>query len=178
MLTFNMDTAQLYKGLRNKVLSTRGLENQALRHLRGKEREPTLTTPPVVKKAAVRIEPATGIATTRREKVRTEARKDRLVHGNDPPETHGLDLLVRELFADQAGDVGVRRLEVHFLRLGADVLGDAIFILEKRTFEDDDLIRPSGGGFEVFRTKNGLPVIFFDTIAFLFRPRNPLVTRR
>lgn len=157
---------------------TRGSENQVLRHLRGKEREPILTTPPAVRIAAACIEPATATATIRREEARMAARNDGFVHGDDPPETHGLDLLVRELFTDEAGDVGVRLHEFHLVGLGTDLLGDAVIVLEERTLEDDDLMRPSGGGLEVFGTKNGLPVIFFDTITFRLRPRDPLVASR
>lgn len=157
---------------------TRGSENQVLRHLRGKERDAATTIPPVVRIVVVRMEPATVIATIRREEVLIAARHDGFVHGDDPPETHGLDLLVRELFTDEAGDVGVRLHEFHLVGLGTDLLGDAVIVLEERTLEDDDLMLPSGGGLEVFGTKNGLPVIFFDTITFLFRPRDPLVASR
>ncbi len=155
-----------------------GSENQVLRHLLGKEREPALTTPPVAGIAAARTEPATATVTNRREEARIAVRIfDGFVHGNDPPQTHGLDLLVRELFANQAGDVGIRLHEFHLIGLGADVLGDAVVVLEERTLEDDDLVRTRDRRLELFRTKHAFRVVSHP-IAFRLRPRNPLVARR
>jgi len=147
-----------------------------LRHLRDKEREAVLTIPPAARIAAARMEPTTINNTMSRKEARIAVRIfDRLVHGNDPPKTHGFDLLVRELFTDKAGDVGVGLHEPHTIRLGTDIAGHAIIILEERTLEDDDLVRTSSGGSKFFRTKHALGVGSYP-ISFFFRPINPPLT--
>src|SRR3989338_10195874 len=80
--------------------------------LHGK-REHAVTIPPVARPAVVRVEPATTVATVRVQQVRNAVGVvDGFVHGNDVPQTHGFDLLVRALQTDEAGQFGVRLAEL------------------------------------------------------------------
>jgi len=138
------------------VPNAQGSENQALRrHLRDKERESAPTIPPVVRIDVVRIEPTTVNTTKSRKEVRKAVRIfDRLMHGNDVPKTHGLDFLVRELFADETRDFRVRGREVHLIRLIADVLGGAVIIRKERPLQNGNLIGHATGRLEILGAQN------------------------
>ena len=68
--------------------------------------------PPAVRPAAAREEPATIAVTVRVQQVRIAVGViDGFVHGNNVPQTHRFDLLVRELQTDEAGQLGIRLRE-------------------------------------------------------------------
>ncbi|KKR03732.1 MAG: hypothetical protein UT30_C0020G0001 [Candidatus Uhrbacteria bacterium GW2011_GWF2_39_13] len=76
------------------------------------------------------------------------------MHGNDVPKTHGLDFLVRELFADETRDFRVRGREVHLIRLIADVLGGAVIIRKERPLQNGNLIGHATGRLEILGAQN------------------------
>ncbi len=53
------------------------------------------------------------------------------MHNDDPPKTHGLNLLICELFTDETGNVGVWGREFHLSRLCVDVLEGIVALLEE-----------------------------------------------
>ena len=83
---------------------------------------------------------------------------DGFVHGNDVPQTHGFDLLVRELLTDEAGQFGVRLRELALVGLGADLLRDPVVVLEEHALENGDFGRHAVGRLEVRRTEHLLGV--------------------
>lgn len=175
----NRAKGTLTQSARTKFLRTGVQSVLVLRtNLRDSEREPAITEPPKVRLAAVRAQPATIVATVRVEQDRTASGIfDGFVHGNDPPETHRLDLLVGERLTDEAGDFGIRGFELALGREGTNLLRDPIVVLEKHAFEDSDLGGDARGRLEVRRTEHALGVIP-DPEAFALEPFDPLWTSR
>ncbi|TSC69125.1 MAG: hypothetical protein G01um101456_324 [Parcubacteria group bacterium Gr01-1014_56] len=146
--------------------------------LRHGEREPAVTTPPVARPAVARVEPATIVATVRAQQVRIAVGVvDGFVHGNDVPQTHGFDLLVRELLTDEAGQFGVRLREVSARGLGANLLRDPIVVLEEHALENGDFGRHAVGRLEVLRTKHLLGVVAHAE-ALALEPGDPVLAGR
>lgn len=102
---------------------------------------------------------------------------DGFVHSKDPPETHSLDLLVGERLTDEAGDFGVRCFELALGRVGTNLLGDPIVVLEEYALEDGDFGRHARGWLEVRGKEQDLGVVH-DPEAFLLKTPNPLFTGR
>ena len=118
--------------------------------LRHGEREPAATTPPDARPAAVRVEPRTTAATARAQQERSAVGVvDGFVHGNDVPQPHRLDLLVRELLTDEAGQFGVRLRKLALVGLGANLLRDPVVVLEEHALENGDFGRHAVGRLEV-----------------------------
>jgi len=160
-------------GLRTKTKGTEVPRVLGLRtDLRHGEREPAATTiPPDARPAVAREEPATIAVTAREQQERTAAGVvDGLVHGNDAPQTHLLDLLVRELLTDEASELGVRlkkappRREDACAGLGADILRGAPGIHEECALQDGDFGRDALGRLEVGRTEHLLGVADAETV--------------
>ncbi len=146
--------------------------------MRNDERETDPTTPPAVRPAVARVQPATIVAPGRAEQARNASGIfDGFVHSNDPPETHRFDLLVREVLADEAGNLSVGLRQLAFVGLGTNLLRDPIVVLEEHALEDGDLGGDTGGRPEVRRTKHALGVIP-DPEAFALEPFDPLGTGR
>ena len=121
-----------------------------LRRLRDDEREATVATPPAAGVVVRDVQPPAVAATTRAEQVRTAVGiLDGRVHAHDPPETHRLELLVAELLADEAGDLGMGVRELAALGGGADLLGDPIAIVPEGTDEHRDVVGDAVGRLEV-----------------------------
>ncbi len=160
---------------RTGVLSGLGLRTD----LRNGEREPAATVPPAARLAVARAQPATTIVTVRVEQGRSATGiLDGFVHGNDPPKTHRLDLLVRKHFTDKAGDFGVRGFELALGRECTNLLGDPIvIILEEHALEDGDFGRHARGRLEVLGPEHALGVIS-DAEAFLLEARDPFLAGR
>jgi len=151
-------------GLRTKFKGTEvPISSQRLRlraDLRHGEREPAVTMPPVVRPDVVRVEPATSVVTVRAQQVRIAVGVvDGFVHGNDVPQPHRFDLLVRELLTDEAGQFGVRLRELALGGLGANLLRAPVAFLEEHALENGDFGRHAVGRFEVRRTEHLLGVV-------------------
>jgi len=128
--------------------------------LRHGEREPAVTTPPAVRPIAARAEPATNAVTARAQQDRTAVGVvDGFVHGNDPDQPHGFDLLVRELLTDEAGQFGVRLRELALVGFGANLLRDPVVVLEEHALENGDFGRHAARRLEVRRAKHLLGVV-------------------
>ena len=134
--------------------------------------------PPEVRPAVVRVEPATIVVTVRVQQVRIAAGVvDGLVHGNDVPQTHRFDLLVRELLTDEAGQFGFRLPQLALVGLGADLLRDPVVVLEEHALENGDFGRHAIGRLEVRRTEHLLGVVSgAETI--VFQTLDPVPTGR
>ncbi len=133
-----------------------------------REPEPEVTTPPVVMPFAVRVEPATTADTARAQQARIAVGVvDGFVHGNDVRQTHGFDLLVRELLTGETGQFGVRLRELALVGLGANLLRDPVVVLEEHVLENGDFGRHAAGRLEVRRTEHLLGVVSdAETVAF------------
>ena len=162
-------------GLRTKVKGTEVPRVLVLRtDLRHGEREPAAKIPPAVRPVVVRVEPATIVVTARAQQARIAAGVvDRLVHGNDPDQPHGFDLLVRELLTDEAGQFGVRLRELALVgrsasfRISANLLRDPVVVLEEHALENSGFGRHAVGRLEVRRTEHLLGVVSdAETVAF------------
>src|SRR3989344_8425226 len=114
----------------------------------------------------------------RTEKVRaTDRVVDGFVHGNDPDQPHGFDLLVRELLTDEAGQFGVRYDELALVGLGANLLRGPALVLEEHALENSDFGRHAVGRLEVRRTEHLLGVVS-DAEAFAPEPGDPALAGR
>ena len=146
--------------------------------LRHGKREPVVTIPPVVRPVVVRAEPATTVVTARAQQARTAAGVvDGLVHGNDVPQTHRFDLLVRELLTDEAGQFGVRLRKLALVGLGANLLRDPVVVLEEHALENGDFGRHAIGRLEVRRTEHLFGVVS-DTETVAFQTLDPVLAGR
>lgn len=119
-------------------------------YLRNGEREPSLATPPEHGVVVVRVQPRTIIIATHAQKVRA------LVHHDNPPKTHLLDLLIRELLADKAGDLHVDLSETSPNRFGSDIPGESLSIREQLTPQNSNLNVLARRWNEVGRSKHSL----------------------
>lgn len=89
------------------------------------------------------------------------------MHGKDPDQPHGFDLLVRELQTDEAGQFGFRLAELALVGLGADLLRDPNVVLEEHALENGDFGRHAARRLEVRRTEHLLGVVSdAETVAF------------
>lgn len=154
-----------------------------MRHL---ERESDDTIPPEVRPAAVRVEPATNDATVHVQQVRNAVGvvDDGLVHGNDAPQPHCSDLLVRELQTDEAGQFGVRYDELALVgrsecfRIGANLLrSPPVVVLEEHALENGDFSRHAGGRLEV-RAAEYLFGVVADAEVIVFQTLDPVLASR
>ena len=123
------------------------------------EREPVGAAPLAAGVAEARVEGVIA-ATARGQEARVAIGiLDRIVHGDDPHETHDLDLRVGEHVADQAGELGVGLDELAARCLGTNVLGSANTVaLPQHPLEDTDLGRDASRGLEALREQNALGV--------------------
>ena len=137
-------------------------------YLRHVKREPVVTIPPAARPDAARAEPATNVVTVRVQQERIAVGVvDGFVHGNDVPQTHGFDLLVRELLTNEAGQFGVRLAELALVGLGANLLRDPALVLEKHALQNGDFGRHAGGRLEGRRSERLLGVASdAETVAF------------
>ncbi len=166
-------------GLRTKFLRTEVQSVLVLRtNLRDDEREPAATTPPEVRLAVARAQPATSVAPARAEQARIAVGiLDRFVHSNDPNQAHGFDVLVREVFPDEAGHFGIRCGQLALVGLGTNLLRDPIAVLEEHALEDGDLGGDTGGRLEVRRAEHAFGVVA-QTEVFALETLDPLGTGR
>ena len=132
------------------------------------EREPAVTIPPEARPADPRAEPATTVVTARDQQVRIAVGVvDGFVHYDDPPDTHGFDLLVRELLADEAGQLDVRLKQLALVGFGIDLLRDPVVVLEEHAPKNSDFGRHATRRLEVRRTEHLLGVVSdAETVAF------------
>ena len=146
--------------------------------MRDDERETINTVPPIIGFAVVRTQPRTIIGTIGTEQDRiTIGILDELMHNNDPPETHQLNLLVGKSFTDEASDFGVRSGELAFNREGVNLLDDLMLTLEKTTSKDGDFCGDAVRVLEVWRTEHTLGVLT-DSEALLLETLDPPLTCR
>ncbi len=82
------------------------------------------------------------------------------MHNEDPNETHGFNLLVREHVTDETGDFGVGLVPCAAGSFGADLLGEAIVFLEQPSFEHRDFSGDAARRFEVGRVEQAFGVVF------------------
>lgn len=144
--------------------------------MRNDEREPALTQPPDVRLDAARAQPATTAVPVRVEQDRTAVGiLDRFVHGDDPDQAHRLDVLVREVLADEAGDLGVGLRQLALVGLGTNLFRDPIVVLEEHALEDGDLGGDTGGRLEIRRAKRAFGA-GAQTEALALEPLDPLET--
>lgn len=133
---------------------------------------------PVVRLVVARAQPATNAVPVRAEQARIAVGiLDRFVHGNDPPETHRFDLLVREVLADKAGDLGVGLRQFTLVGLGTNLFHDPIVVLEEHALEDGDLGGDTGGRLEIRRAEHAFGVVA-QTEALALETLDPLGTSR
>ncbi len=119
------------------------------------EREPVVTIPPVDRPVVVRAEPATTAATVRAQQDRNAVGDiDWLVHGNDTPQTHLLDLLVREVLTEEASELGVWLRELALVGLCTDLLRDPVVVREDHALENGNVCRDAIGRLEVRGTEH------------------------
>ncbi len=124
------------------------------------------------------MEPANIVVTVREQQERIAVGVvDRFVHGNDPDQTHGFDLLVRELLTDEAGQFGVRLRELALVGLGANLLRDPVVVLEEHALENRDFGRHAARRFEVRRTEHLLGVVS-DAETVVFQTLDPIFAGR
>ncbi len=143
------------------------------------EREPVGTKPPAAGTAEAREEPTTNAETARAQQRRnTDGILDWFVHCHDPDQAHGFDLLVREFLSNEAGHFGVWLSKLPSGCVSADITGDPIVVLEKKSLEDDDFGRHSLGRLEVFRTEYALGVVFSNTETFALQAGDPFLAGR
>ena len=146
--------------------------------LRHGEREPVATIPPVVRPAAARVEPATNAVTVRVEQERIAVGiVDGFMHGNDVPQTHHFDLLVREFLTDEASQFGFRHAELALVGLGANLLRDPVVVLEEHALENGDFGRHAARRLEVRRTEHLLGVVS-DAETVTFQTLDPVLAGR
>lgn len=164
---------------RTKFLRTEVLRDLVLRtNLRDNEHEAALTIPPIVGVVEVRVEPPTTAEAERVEKERTAVRIfDGFVHYHDPNQAHGFDVFIREVLANETGDLGVRCRELPLCRHFADVLGVAVIVLEEHALEDSDLVRHTLGRLEVWTAEHALGVVR-QTETLLLKTLDPVLTGR
>lgn len=156
-------------GLRAKSKGTEVPRVLGLRtDLRHDKREPVDMTKPAARPAVARVEPATNAAKARAKQVRIAVGVvDGFVHGNDVPQTHRFDLLIRELLTDEAGQFGVRLGQLALVSLGADLLRDPVVVLEEHALENGDFGRHAARRLEVRRTEHLLGIVSdAETVAF------------
>lgn len=136
--------------------------------LRHGEREPEVTIPPVARPAAVRAEPGTIVETERVQQARNAVGVvDGFVHDKDVPQTHGFDLLVRELLTDKTSQFGVRLQQLALVGLGENLLRDPVVVLEEHALENGDFGRHATRRLEVRRTEHLLGAVCdAETVAF------------
>ncbi len=135
-----------------------------LRSLRGGgrhgEREPVATRPPDARPAVVCAEPATSAVTARAQQARIAfGVVDGLVHGNDRPQTHCFDLLVRELLADEACEFGVGLYELAYECIHPNAPRGPIVVLKEHTLENGHLGGHAAGRREVWALEHPLGVV-------------------
>lgn len=71
------------------------------------------------------------------------------MHNDDPDQAHGFDVLVREVLADETGNLGVGLRQLALVGLGTNYRCDPIADPEEPTLEDRDLTHDTGGWLEV-----------------------------
>lgn len=154
-----------------------GQKDLALRaDLRSDKSEAVDATPPAIGIAIAGAQPATTVIAVRREEGRiTAGVLDELVHGNDPHQPHGLDLLVRKLVADQAGNLGVGGGQLALASLSTDLLGDAVTIVEEHALQDSNVVGDAGSRLEILGAEELLGVIA-DAISLGLQVGDPLGT--
>lgn len=146
--------------------------------LRHSECEPVVTAPSEARPVVERAEPATAAATARVEQVRTVVGVvDGLVHGNDVPQTHLLDLLVRELETYEVGQFGFRFAELALVCFFVDLLRDPVAVLEEHALENRDFGCHATRRLEVRRTEY-LPGVVSDAEAFALETLDPVFASR
>ena len=146
--------------------------------MRHGEREPAATIPPAARPVVVRVEPAPTAVTARAQQARIAAGVvDRFVHGNDPDQTHGFDLPVRELLTDETRQFCVRLREIALVGLGADLLRDPVVVLEEHPLEDGDFGRYAVGRLEIRRTEHLFGVVS-DAETVTFQTLDPVLAGR
>ena len=144
--------------------------------MRDNEGETELATPLVVGVVPTREQPGTTNDTASTEQEWIAIRTgNRLVHGHDPHQTHSLDLLIRELVADQAGDFSVGGGERALLGFGPDLFGDPVTVVEEHALQDGDFVDHARGGLEIPRAKHELGFIA-QTFSLAFQASDPVFT--
>ncbi len=146
--------------------------------MREDEREPAAATPLEAGVTIERAEPASGITTGRGQEERMATGiLDRIVHDDDPPQTHGLDVGIREHVADETANLGVGLHELTTRRLDANLVGDATVVGKDLALEDTDLGGDTGGRLEVLRAKNAFCVVA-HAITLALETLNPFLAGR
>ncbi len=153
-------------------------------NLRDGERETAATTPPAVGPAVARAEPLPVATTVRGKQDRIAIRVvDGLVHDNNPHQAHCLNLRVRELLTDKAGDLGIRIGKFPALHEGAGVgvradgAGDASVVVPQHSLQNSDVRHDAIRRFEVRRKKDVLRPLR-QPEALLFETGDPLLSGR
>ena len=136
------------------------------------------TIPPVARPVVARTEPATIAATVRDQQVRIAVGVvDRLVHDDNPDQTHRFDLLVRELLTDEAVQFGVRLAELTLVGLGTNLLRDPVVVLEEHALDNRDFGRHAVGRLEIRRTEH-LHGVVCDAETVVFQTLDPVLADR
>lgn len=118
--------------------------------LRNEEGKAVHTSPPVAGIVAVRVEPAVTAAAIRVQEARAAIRiLDRFVHGNNPPETHSLNIVIRKHFPDETGNFRVWSDQLPINCQIANVLRDASLVFEQHSLENRNLARYARGRLEL-----------------------------
>ncbi len=94
------------------------------------------------------------------------------MHDNDVPQTHGFDLLVRELLTDKACNFGAGVAKSALVGFGTDLIRDPVVFLKERTLENRDFGCHAVGWIEIRRTEHLLGVVS-NTEVFAFQTLNP-----
>ena len=119
-------------GLKDKGLNPQHQELSPRRRelTRGNlKHEAVVASPPAAGTTPARAEPLTTITTVDAEEVRAAAGiLDRLMHHHEPPDAQLLDVLVREVLTQQAGELGVRGEQSTVQRRQTDLLVDPLLI--------------------------------------------------
>lgn len=146
--------------------------------MRHGEREPVVTIPSAVRPVVVRAEPAAIVFTVRTQQERTAVGVvDGFVHGNDVPQTHLPDLLVRELLTNEASQFGIRLPQLALVSFGANVIRDPALVLEEYALENGDFARHATRRLERRRSEHLLGVVIHAK-TFSLKSGDPVLAGR
>ena len=154
---------------RAKALSPENLR----RYLRDGEGETTAGIPPIAGPVTARAQPATTVIAARAQEAWIAIGiLDGLVENHDPIKTHGLQLLVREHFPDEARNLGVGLGQLPLVGILSDLAGDAVAVRKQHSLEHRDFGRDAIGGLEIRGAEHTLGVIS-DAEVFLLEALDP-----
>lgn len=102
---------------------------------------------------------------------------DGFVYSDDVPQTHALELIVRKVLTDEAGDFRIRGREFHLTRLLANDLDEDVVFVEEEALQNGNLIGHATRRLEVIGAQNAFCSIS-NLEFFLFETLDPRFAAR